>query len=258
MSTPASPLTVFVTGASSGIGEATARAFAKEGHRLLLCARRGKRLEALAKELSAEHGAAVHTFVLDVQDRAAVVKAIASIPEEWRAVDVLVNNAGLARGFDAFHEASVDDWEQMIDTNVKGLLYVSRAILPGMIKRGRGHVVNIGSIAGLEPYPKGHVYCATKAAVDFLTRGIRLDIAATPLRVTSVDPGLVETEFSLVRFDGDRNRAAIPYRGIKPLTAEDVAECVVWAVRQPAHVQINQIVLTATHQSSASVIHREA
>ena len=194
---------VFVTGATSGIGRSCVRAFAREGARVLFCGRRADRLDQLAGEVSAEFGVPVHFFTLDVRDLAAVIAAIAALPAEWAAVDVLVNNAGLSRGLDKLHEGKISDWEEMIDTNVKGLLYVSRAVIPGMVARGRGHIINIGSIAGHELYPGGNVYCATKFAVNALSRGLRLDLNGTPLRVSTVDPGMVETEFSLVRFHGD-------------------------------------------------------
>jgi 3-hydroxy acid dehydrogenase / malonic semialdehyde reductase len=242
----------FVTGASSGIGEACARALAAEGARLVLAARREERLEGLAAELKTQ----THLVTLDVRDRAAVERAVAELPAEWAAIDVLVNNAGLGRGLDKLHEGSVDDWEQMIDTNVKGLLYVTRAVVPGMVARGRGHVVNIGSVAGHEVYPGGNVYCATKHAVDALTKGLRMDLVDTPLRVSTIDPGLVETEFSVVRFHGDADRARKVYENIEALTGADIADAVVYCVTRPPHVQINEIVITPTNQASALVVHR--
>jgi serine 3-dehydrogenase len=243
---------VFVTGASSGIGEACARAFAAEGARLLLAARREERLATVASDLGVE----THTITLDVRDREAVERAVAALPPEWSAIDVLVNNAGLARGLDKLHEGSPDDWDQMIDTNVKGLLYVTRAVVPGMVVRGRGHVVNIGSTAGHEVYPGGNVYCASKHAVDAITKGLRMDVVDTPIRVSTVDPGMVETDFSLVRFHGDAERARKVYANIDPLTPADIADAVVYCVTRPPHVQINEIILSPTSQAGALVFHR--
>jgi NADP-dependent 3-hydroxy acid dehydrogenase YdfG len=243
-----------VTGASSGIGEACARALAAEGARLVLAARRADRLENLRAELAVE----THTITFDVRDRGAVETAIAALPTEWAAIDVLVNNAGLARGLEKLTEGNPDDWDQMIDTNVKGLLAVTRAVAPGMVARGRGHIVNIGSTAGHEAYPGGNVYCATKHAVDAITKGLRMDLVETPVRVSTVDPGMVETDFSLVRFHGDAERAAKVYANIDPLTPADVADAVVYCVTRPPHVQINEIILTPTNQASALVIHRKS
>jgi serine 3-dehydrogenase len=248
---------VFVTGASSGIGEATARAFAALGARVLLCARRGERVEKLAGALEKEHKSAVRTFRLDVRDQAAVDKAIAGLPAEWREIEVLVNNAGLSRGLDKLPGGLVSDWEEMIDTNVKGLLYVTRAVLPGMIARGRGHVINIGSVAGLEVYPGGAVYCASKFAVRALTKGLRLDLNGTPIRVSEVAPGMVETEFSLVRFHGDAERAAKVYQGLTPLGPDDIADAVVWCATRPLHVNVSDVVIWPTAQASTSVVHRK-
>jgi NADP-dependent 3-hydroxy acid dehydrogenase YdfG len=242
-----------VTGASAGIGEACARSLAAEGARLVLAARRAERLDALVAEL----GSAAHAIALDVRDAHAVAAAVEGLPEEWAAIDVLVNNAGLGRGLDKLHEGSIDDWEQMVDTNVKGLLYVTRAVVPGMVARGRGHVVNIGSVAGHEVYPGGNVYCATKHAVDAITKGLRMDLVDTPVRVSTVDPGLVETEFSVVRFHGDAARAQKVYEGIEALTGADIADAVVYCVTRPPHVQINEIVITLTNQASALVVHRK-
>ena len=246
--------TVFVTGASSGIGRACAEQFAAAGARLLLCARRRERLDELAASLDTE----VHTFVLDVRDRAAVQSALSDLPEAWRDVDVLVNNAGLAAGLAPLQEGDPDDWDRMIDTNVRGLLTVTRAVVPQMVERGRGHVINIGSTAGHETYPNGAVYCATKAAVDRITKGLRMDLLGKGVRVSSVDPGLVETEFSMVRFAGDADRAAGVYRGMTPLTADDVAEVVVWVADRPAHVQVADLILLPTDQASAMLVARES
>jgi len=248
---------VFVTGASSGIGESTARAFAVGGAKILMCARRGERIEKLAKALETEHKTAVHTFRLDVRDQAAVDKAVAGLPEAWHAIDILVNNAGLSRGLDKLPGGLVGDWEEMIDTNVKGLLYVTRAVLPGMIERGRGHVINIGSIAGLEVYPGGAVYCASKFAVRALTKGLRLDLNGTPVRVSEVAPGMVETEFSIVRFHGDAERAAKVYQGLTPLGPDDIAEAVVWCASRPLHVNVSDVVIWPTVQASPTLVHRK-
>ena len=247
---------VFVTGASSGIGAATALAFAAEGARLLLAARRADKLSEVAS--SALHGGAqaVHTISLDVRDRKAVQQAIDTLPAEWAPIDVLVNNAGLSRGLEKLYVGNPDDWDEMIDTNVKGLLYVTRAVVPGMVERGRGHVVNLGSVAGEITYPNGAVYCASKAAERAINDGLREDVLGTPIRVTSVDPGMVETDFSLVRFHGDADRAAKVYKGVKPLTAEDIAEVIVWTVKRPDHVNIARVVLTPVQQANALLFHR--
>jgi len=248
---------VFVTGASSGIGEATAQAFAGLGARILMCARRVDRLEKLAQALESEHKAAAHYFRLDVRDQAAVDRAIAGLPSEWRAIDVLVNNAGLSRGLDKLPNGLVDDWEEMIDTNVKGLLYVSRAVLPGMLERGRGHIINIGSIAGHELYPGGNVYCATKFAVRALSKGLRLDLSGTPIRVSEVAPGMVETEFSIVRFHGDAERAGKVYQGLTPLGPDDIADAVVWCATRPLHVNVSDVMIWPTAQASPALVHRK-
>ncbi|MCK4574397.1 MAG: SDR family oxidoreductase [candidate division Zixibacteria bacterium] len=245
--------TVLITGASAGIGQACARKFAAEGARLILAARRVERLKELAAELTVE----TLLVELDIRDRKAVNKAIDDLPIAWKTIDILVNNAGLGRGFDKLHEGDPDGWEEMIDTNVKGLLYVSRAIIPLMVARGSGHVINIGSIAGHEVYPGGNVYCATKYAVDALTKGMRLDLVDTPVKVSTVDPGLVETEFSQVRFNGDKERARTVYEGYQPLTGDDVADAVVWIAGRPEHVQIAEVIIFPTAQASAMVTHKE-
>lgn len=246
---------VFITGASSGIGEATARAFASTGSALVLAARRFDRLQSLAAELSVE----CHLIGLDVRDRAATHRAVAEIPQRFAAIDVLVNNAGLSRGFEPIHESSEDDWDEMIDTNVKGLLYVSRAVLPGMVRRGRGHVINIGSVAGHEPYPHGNAYCASKAAVRALNKSMRLDLHGTGVRVTAVAPGMVaETAFSEVRFHGDRDRAAQVYAHTRPLSAADVADAIVWCASRPAHVNVEELLLMPTDQAAPTLVHRTA
>lgn len=247
---------VLITGASSGIGEACARKFAEAGSRLILTARRKDRLDDLEKQIRDAYKTDIYTIELDVCDQKAVASAFESLPGNWQEIDILVNNAGLSRGLDKLHEGKLQDWEEMIDTNVKGLLYVSRAIIPGMVERGRGTVVNIGSIAGRETYPKGNVYCATKFAVDALTKGMRLDLVDTPVRVCTVDPGLVETEFSKVRFRGDAERAKNVYAGLTPLTGEDVAETIVFAASRPPHVQCAEILLLPTDQASPTVVHR--
>lgn len=248
--------TVLITGASSGIGAACAQAFAESGAKLILAARRLDRLEALAADLKEKFPSAIHLIQLDVRDRAQVEAAVNSLPDEWRAIDILINNAGLSRGLDKLHEGQIDDWEEMIDTNVKGLLYVTRSILPGMVARGRGHVINIGSIAGHQAYPNGNVYCATKAAVRLLTEGLKLDLLGTPIRVTTVDPGMVETEFSDVRFHGDRSRAEKVYQNVTPLTGADVAEVVRFCADRPAHVNINEVILMPVDQASATMVNR--
>jgi serine 3-dehydrogenase len=247
---------VFITGASAGIGEATARAFAAEGARILLCARRVERIEKLGRALESEHKTAVHAFRLDVRDQPAVDRAVAGLPAEWRAIEVLINNAGLSRGLDKLPHGLLSDWEEMIDTNVKGLLYVTRAVLPGMIERGRGHIINIGSLAGYEVYPAGNVYCATKFAVRALSKGLRLDLNGTPIRVSEVAPGMVETEFSLVRFHGDAERAGKVYQGLTPLGPDDVADAVVWCATRPLHVNVSDVIIWPTAQASPSLVHR--
>ncbi len=247
---------VLVTGASSGIGAACARAFAGAGALVAVVARRAERLAALERELRALGAAAVRTIVLDVRDREAVAATIDSLEAPWREIEVLVNNAGLSRGLAGLPTGEIDDWEEMIDTNVKGLLYVDRAVVPGMVERGHGTVVHIGSIAGRQLYPGGNVYCATKHAVRALTDGLRLDVLGSGVRVTSIDPGLVETEFSEVRFHGDRERARAVYRGLTPLTADDVAEVVVFAATRPPHVDLAEVLLLPTDQASTTHVHR--
>ena len=248
---------VFVTGASSGIGAATALAFAAEGARLLLAARRADKLAAVAAEALKRGAEAVHTISLDVRDRKAVEQTIGALPAEWAEIDVLVNNAGLSRGLEKLYLGNVEDWEEMLDTNVKGLLYVTRAVVPGMVERGRGHMVNLGSTAGEMTYPGGAVYCASKAAERAINDGLRQDVLGTPIRVTTVDPGMVETEFSIVRFHGDSERAANFYKGIKALTPEDVADVIVWAASRPAHVNIARVMLTPVQQANSLLVHRE-
>lgn len=247
---------VFITGASSGIGQASAVEFAKLGAKLILAARRKDRLDALAAKLSKEHKSEVLTISLDVRDQKAVQKAIDNLPAEWANIDILLNNAGLSRGLDKIHQADVRNWDEMIDTNIKGLLYVTRAVMPGMVKRNTGHIVNLGSIAGHEVYPSGNVYNATKYAVKALNKAMRMDAFGTDIRVTSIDPGFVETEFSLVRFRGDGERAQKVYQGMRPLTAQDIAEAVIWSCSQPPHVNIEDMVIMPTDQASISMVNR--
>lgn len=249
--------TIFITGASSGIGKATAVKFAECGAHVLLCARRKENVISLAAEIQKQHKVNAHAFYLDVRNSGDVERALGSLPEEWKQISVLVNNAGLSRGLDNTQDAAIEDWEEMIDTNVKGLLYITRAVLPGMIKRNAGHIINIGSVAGHWTYPKGNVYAATKFAVNALSQGLKMDLFGTPIRVTSVDPGLVETDFSVIRFHGDEEKAKNVYRGMTPLTPEDIADSIVWAASRPAHVNINNIIMMATDQSSPTMVHRK-
>ncbi len=249
--------TVFITGASSGIGMACAKAFAAAGANLLLCARRVDRLTEFKADLEKVYpDIRVHIFQLDVRDANMVARIISQLPNDWKEINILVNNAGLSRGLDKLQEGLIEDWDEMIDTNVKGLLYITREIVPKMVARGKGHIVNIGSIAGHEVYPKGNVYCASKHAVDAITKGLRMDLVDTPLRVTTIDPGLVETEFSIVRFHGDAEKAKKVYTGITVLSPEDVADAVVWSTSRPANVQVAEMVLLPTSQASAAVVHR--
>jgi len=248
---------VFVTGASAGIGAATALAFAEQGARLLLAARRAGRLAEVASKAKERGAPSVHSIDLDVRDHRAVQNTIDRLPEEWSEIEILVNNAGLSRGLDKIYMGKIEDWDEMIDTNVKGLLYVTRAVVPGMVVRGRGHVINLGSTAGEMAYPNGAVYCGTKAAERMINDGLRQDVLGTPIRVTSVDPGMVETDFSLVRFRGDTERAAKVYKGVKPLTPEDVAEVIVWAAMRPGHVNIARVLMTPVQQANSILFHRD-
>jgi NADP-dependent 3-hydroxy acid dehydrogenase YdfG len=248
---------VLITGASAGIGAATAMAFAEEGSRLLLAARRASKLAEVAAAALANGAQAVHSVELDVRDRKAVERAIAELPPEWAVIDILVNNAGLSRGMDKLYAGKIEDWEEMIDTNVKGLLYVSRAVIPGMVARNRGHIVNLGSLAGEMAYPNGAVYCGTKAAAHFINDGLREDVLGTPIRVTSINPGMAETEFSQVRYRGDTGRAAKVYEGVTPLTGEDVADAILWAVTRPEHVNIARVSLSCVQQANTLLVHRE-
>lgn len=248
--------TVLITGATSGIGLGCARKFAENGDRLILTGRNTEKLEVVRRELE-EKGCQVLTLVFDVRDRAAATEAIEGLPEEWRDIDVLVNNAGLALGLEPEYEGAYEDWETMIDTNIKGLLTMTRLVVPRMVARNSGHVINIGSVAGDAAYAGGNVYCATKAAVKALTDGLRIDVADTAVRVTNLKPGLVETNFSNVRFHGDNDRAAKVYQGIKPLTGDDIADVAVFAANAPEHVQVAEVLVLATHQASGSVIVRK-
>ena len=248
---------VFITGASTGIGAACARAFAAEGTRLLLAARRAERLEAMEPALRVAGAADVKCLGLDVRNAPAVRQAVDELPAAWREIEVLVNNAGLSRGLDKLHEGSLDDWNEMIDTNVKGVLHVNRAVVPLLVARGRGTVIHLGSIAGRQLYPGGNVYCASKHAVRALNEGLRLDLLGTGVRVATVDPGMVaETEFSLVRFHGDADRASAVYRGMTPLRPEDVAELIVYVATRPPHVNVAETVILPSDQASATHVHR--
>ncbi len=247
---------VLITGATSGIGEACARKFAQGGYDVIITGRNEARLESLKQELEAE-GTRVLTLVFDVRDTAAARNAVESIPDDWRPIDVLVNNAGLALGMDKEYEGDPEEWAVMIDTNIKGLLTMTRLIVPDMVKRNDGHVINIGSVAGDAAYAGGNVYCATKAAVKAITDGLRIDVAESAVRVTNVKPGLVETNFSVVRFRGDRQRADNVYKGVKPLTGDDIADVCFYAASAPKHVQIAEVLVLATHQASPSFIYRK-
>lgn len=247
---------VLITGATSGIGEACARKFAQGGYDVIITGRRAQLLANLKKELEAE-GVRVLALAFDVRNRNAATAAINSLPLEWQQIDVLINNAGLALGLEPEYEGSFEDWETMIDTNIKGLLTMTRLVVPRMVKRDSGHVINIGSVAGDAAYAGGNVYCATKAAVKTITDGLRIDLAHTSVRVTNVKPGLVETHFSNVRFHGNDARAEKVYEGVKPLTGADIAEVVFYAASAPAHVQIAEVLVLATHQASGSVLHRD-
>ncbi|MBW4564371.1 MAG: SDR family oxidoreductase [Mojavia pulchra JT2-VF2] len=249
---------VLITGASSGIGTACAKIFAGAGAKLILAARRLERLQQLADLLNKEFATEVHLLQLDVRDRSAVESAISTLPPFWSNIDILINNAGLSRGLDKLHEGNFENWEEMIDTNIKGLLYLTRYVVPGMVSRDRGHVVNIGSIAGHQTYPNGNVYCGTKAAVRAISEGLKQDLLGTPVRVTSVDPGMVETEFSEVRFHGDNERAKKVYQGLTPLTPEDVADVIFFCVTRSPHVNINEVVLMPVDQASATLVNRRS
>jgi serine 3-dehydrogenase len=248
--------TTLITGASAGIGLACAEMFAEAGARLILAARRKERLDELAKNLKSRFGTDVYTIALDVRDREAVKTSIEALPEAWRDIDILINNAGLSRGLEPIQEGSIDDWEEMIDANVKGLLYVSRAVLPGMVARKRGTVINLGSIAGREVYPKGNVYCATKSAVRALSQAMYRDTNGANVRVCNIDPGMVETEFSEVRFHGDKDRAKAVYQGLMPLSARDIADVILFCCTRPPHVTLHDIQIMPTAQAAATIVTR--
>jgi len=245
--------TALITGATSGIGEATARLLAKEGYRLIICGRRRERLAELQSELGPEN---VHTEAFDVRDKGAVRAAIAGLPPQFAQIDILVNNAGNAHGLAPIQTGSIEDWEAMLDINVKGLLYVSKAVIPQMVERKAGHIINIGSIAGKEVYPNGNVYCASKHAVDALNKAMRIDLNAYGIKVGAVNPGLVETEFSKVRFKGDEQQAAKVYQGLEPLTGHDIAEVILFMVSRPAHVNIADLMVLPTAQASSAQVKR--
>ncbi|MDR2285730.1 MAG: SDR family oxidoreductase [Sphingobacterium sp.] len=250
--------TVLITGASSGIGAACAQVLAGEGYKLLLCARRADRLEALRNEIRTQYpDIDIHTFTLDVRDNEKVKEAINSLPSEWQNVDVLINNAGLSQGLDALQDGDTDDWDRMIDTNVKGLLYVSKAVIPLLKESQQAHIINIGSIAGKEVYPNGNVYCATKHAVDALNKAMRIDLLPFGIKVTAINPGMVETEFSEVRFKGDKERAKNVYNGIVPLSGLDIAETISFVLSRPAHVNINDLLIMPTAQATGTVVVRK-
>ena len=244
----------FITGATSGIGEATARIFAKNGIDLILCGRREKRLDSLKAELSQQ--VKVKTLVFDVSDYESVRKSIAGLPENWKEIDILVNNAGGAHGLDLLKDASLEDWQKMIDSNVSGLLYVSKMLIPHMVKKQKGHIVNVGSIAGKQTYAKGTVYCAAKSGVEAISKGMRLELVPEGIKVSNIAPGAVETEFSNVRFKGDDERADKVYEGYEPLVADDIAECIFFCVNAPDHVQIADMTIFPSAQSDATTIHR--
>lgn len=248
---------VFITGASSGIGEACAKQFAQAGANLLLFARRLDKIQMLAKSLENQHKIDVHCVALDVRDYAQIKKQLNTLPEKYQRADILINNAGLAAGLDAIQDANVQDWEEMIDTNIKGLLYMTREIVPAMVAHNAGHIINIGSIAGHIVYPKGVVYCATKHAVKALTEGLRMDLLGTQVRVSSVDPGAVETNFSVVRFKGDETRAKKVYEGFNPLQAEDIADAVFYCASRPAHINVADIIIMPTDQVTLTQIARK-
>lgn len=246
---------VFITGASSGIGAACAKIFANAGAKLILAARRYDRLQEFTKTLNLPADK-IHLIQLDVCDRSAVESTISNLPPAWSNIDILINNAGLSRGLDKLHEGDIQDWEEMIDTNIKGLLYLTRYVVPGMVARNRGHVINLGSIAGHQTYPGGNVYCGTKAAVKAISEGLKQDLLGTPIRVTSVDPGMVETEFSEVRFHGDTERAKKVYQGLTPLTPDDVADVIFFCATRSPHVNINEVILMPVDQASATLVNR--
>lgn len=247
---------VLITGASSGIGEGCARKFASEGARVILNSRNADRLESIAAELRAEYGTECLVLPFDVRDRNAASASLELLPEDWKSIDIMINNAGLAVGVDREHEGNLDEWDTVIDTNIKGLLYMTRLVVPGMVDRGHGHIINIGSIAGDAAYPGGSVYCATKAAVKALSDGLRIDLVDTPLRVTNIKPGLVETNFSVVRYRGDQEKADNVYRGIHALTGDDIAEVAYFAASAPEHMQIAEVLVMPTNQATGTIVSR--
>ncbi len=247
-----------ITGATSGIGKATAEILVKKGWRVIITGRREKVLNDFADKLLLQHNGSVFALNFDVRNRAEVVSALESLPEDWKNIDVLINNAGLAAGLDTLQDGEVMDWEQMIDTNLKGLLYVTKAVTPVMIEKGEGHIVNIGSIAGREVYHRGNVYCASKHAVDALTKAMRIDLLPHNIKVTQIAPGAVETEFSMVRFKGDEEKSASVYKGYEPLKAEDIAETILFVLERPPHVNINDLLIMPTAQASSGIFHKKA
>ncbi len=247
---------VLVTGATSGIGRSTAEIFAKNGHDLIITGRRKERLQEFSDHLRRSYGVRVHDLCFDVRQLKEVEVAVAGIPKDFKDIDILVNNAGLAAGLSPIQDGSIDHWERMIDTNIKGLLYMTKEICKGMIARKKGHIINIGSIAGKEVYANGNVYCATKHAVDALNKGMRIDLLPHGIKVSAINPGMVETEFSIVRFDGDSDRAKKVYEGMKPLSPEDIAETIYWVANRPAHVNINDVIIMPTVQASATNVIR--
>ena len=249
--------TVLITGASSGIGEGCARKFASQGSRIILNARNIQKLETLALELKEKYNSECYVLPFDVCDRKTALESLESLPNEWKSIDILINNAGLAVGVDKEHEGSLDEWDVVIDTNVKALLSMTRIVVPGMVERGRGHIINIGSIAGDAAYPGGSVYCATKAAVKALSDGLRIDLVDTPLRVTNIKPGLVETNFSVVRFRGDQEKADNVYKGIHALTGDDIAEVAYFAASVPEHMQVAEILVMPTNQASGTIVSKK-
>ena len=249
--------TVLITGASSGIGEGCARKFASQGARIILNARNVQKLEALALELKEKYNSECYVLPFDVCDRKTAIESLESLPNEWKSIDILINNAGLAVGVDKEHEGCLDEWDVVIDTNVKALLTMTRIVVPGMVERGRGHIINIGSIAGDAAYPGGSVYCATKAAVKALSDGLRIDLVDTPLRVTNIKPGLVETNFSVVRFRGDQEKADNVYKGIHALTGDDIAEVAYFAASAPEHMQVAEILVMPTNQASGTIVSKK-
>lgn len=249
---------VFISGASSGIGKACAESFAQAGAYLILCARQIEKIEEIAEGLKEKYQIEILTCKLDVQNKADVTEVIDGLPQSWKRIDILVNNAGLARGLEKLQDGDTNDWDAMIDTNVKGLLYLTRKIVPFMLEnKVNGHIINIGSTAGIHAYPSGAVYCATKAAVKFISDGLRMDVVDKPIRVTNVQPGMVETNFSVIRFHGDEQKANHVYEGIKPLIAEDIASIVLFAASAPPHVQICEVTVTPTNQATAGIVHKE-